>query len=404
MEEGEIPSYIIYTLSEDFGRKWLNKLKIISSKDPINFVFSQYSFSHVYSMCCKKLAVEKPTTAQYLELMSSPEPEQIAQLTLWILLFDMIPQSFLKNDTMLLQEKIFDRLSIYFYDLKEKLKSISVSAEERFIEFWSSAVCATYFTLLAAEFPTSEFINNPSFAFFVENQVRVMLIGELPESSENFHESVWTLLNLKYRKLVVQNLRINSGLVTVGNDEISKEIDLKFAEDPYVMMRERNIEIHMGHRGSLYDNALHILETNKNVDIKNRDLRRVQFQVNDLAVKKCNAIIQNTENIMKEHVQVRDTHLLSICDNEAECNEKMRKNSLKPLGLTFETFGYDPMRGRLVLGGVASRVEASNDPKAKISWRATTTVHRKPKPQKSIKEIVDTIRNSHPYVLETGIA
>lgn len=395
-----------FVFSEEFSHRILSLLRKANETDPINLVLSDFSFNFVYEQCCKKLTIQKPTTAQYLDLMYTDNLIQIAQLVMWISLYDTINENILQNDIRLIHQRLYDRLSLAFYSLSKQLQEVSSMANQRLIDYWSSAICATILQLTVSEFKGSETDNNYEFVETIERGVRKMLLGFPPANILVFHESVLALISLKAQKLVPKTFTpsANLSLFDTGNTTTTELIGAMTIENHYETVHRRSQEVvfKSNSGNALIQNAMRLTGMKEPVEAKGLTFRKGTTEVSNMVMKKCSAIMDASLARVSEHADDRDLHLLEICDSERACNKKLRDAKLKSLGVTFENFGYNPMYGRLVLGGLPPPADLQGS--AKMSWRAQTKVVRKPKPEKTINEIISTIKEAHPVILRTGIA
>lgn len=393
-----------YTFSEEFSHRLLSVLRKAAEFDPINLVLSDFSFSFVYEQCCKKLTIAKPPTAQYLDLFYTDELSGIAQLVMWISLYDTVNEYILQNDIRLIHQSLYDKLSIAFYSLQQKIAHVSSVTNQRLIDYWSSAVCATILQLTTSEFSNTELTNNFEYVEQIEKNVRKLLLGFPPANILAFHEVVLSLVSLKAQKLIPKTFTptVNISLFDTGNQSTTELIGAMSIESHYesVSRKSKDVVFKSNQGNALIQNALRLTGMREPVEAKGLSFRKGTTEVSNMVMKKCNAIMDASHTLLSEHADDRDLHLLNICDAEKLCNKKLRDAKLKALGVTFENFGYNPMYGRLVLGGMPAELSGE----AKTSWRAATKVVRKPKPERTINEIIATIREAHPVILKTGIA
>ena len=395
-----------FTFSEAFAHRILTLLRSAVNGDKVNLVLSDFSFQFVYSSCCKKLTQIKPNTAQYWNLMDSPDLLEIAELVMWIILYDTIPENILQNDIKIQQQQLYDKLSLLFHALRKRLAAVSSNTNQCLIEDWTAALAATILQLTATEYIGTELENNYEYVEQVESEVRELLTGFPPSNLMAFHTTVILLLSMKAQKYIPKKLSPTANLALFDNGHKEQTalagamtIEGHFEE---VSRHAKDVVFTTNSRTGLMQNAMRLAGMKEPTETKGRAFRKGTTEVSDIVVKKSNAIMAASDDMVKNHAIERDTHLLKICKEEKICNAKLKAANLSTLGITFETFGYDPMYGRLILGGMPKPKKING--KMRVTWRSYTKATLPPEPSLSNDEIMDYIKNAHPYVLETGIA
>ena len=395
-----------FTFSESFAHRILTLLRSAVNGDKVNLVLSDFSFQFVYSQCCKKLTQVKPTTAQYLNLMETDDLIEIAELVMWIILYDTIPENILQNDIRIQQQQLYDKLSLLFHSLRKRLAAVSSNTNQCLIDDWTAALAATILQLTATEYIGTELENNYEYVEQVESEVRELLTGFPPSNLMAFHTTVILLLSMKAQKYIPKKLTptANYALFDNGHKEQTALAGAMTIEGHFeeISRHAKDVVFTTNSRTGLMQNAMRLTGMKEPTETKGMAFRKGTTEVSDIVVKKCNAIMAASDEMVKKHADIRDTHLLKICKEEKNCNEKLRAANLKSLGITFETFGYDPMYGRLILGGMPKPTKING--KTRMTWRSYTKVTLPPEPEKSPQEIMEYIAQAHPYILETGIA
>ena len=393
-------SNLKWVVSNDIGNKILFILRNSILKDFINLELSNFSYQYVYSQCVKKLLNLRPNILQYQELMLSKELEQISQHVMWIILYDFLPRQILQNDINKLFKTIFDNLSIQYAYLRKKLSTISSLINEKFIDNWTYAICATILQMTISEFSESELVNSPDFVISTENSVKILLDGFPSSNIHYFHQSVWPLLSPRAHRLIpknlipiIKNILIDHG--SIENNELSLAIQL---EPHYESIKKHSNDILFTEntRTNLIKNALKLSGTKGPFDLKGRIYKKGSSEKSNIIIKKTQAIIKQTNTILENHINERNNLLFEICDRELECNNILKTSNLKPLNFSFENFGFDPINGKLA-------ILDNNTSKNRTSWKNNIKNNKKPLDIFNFEEMKNILKESHIEILKNGI-
>ena len=375
-------------------------LRCAYENSKVNWTLQEFSFQFAYSQTIKKLNHSRPRTNNYNTLLLDKNQEEMAKMICWIVLYDICYYKCIKNDIKKYQKQIYDSLSMKFYHFRSKTSKLENLTCEYVITYY--AVCAESITyqVILANFPEiNDFVNNEEFVRFVDSLIRGLIIGFASKSTELF-SIVWETLTLKTQKLVPKSIdnatKINELL---GEDTTSADIEFSFKEGKRYkesIKSGENIIFHENTRTGLMDNALKLRGAYEPVEEKVRAFKLGSTDSSKVAASKTKAIIRETEKMVEKHITKRDSILMDVCDIEEKIRIEIAKTRIMPLGFSFETFGYNPICGRLNI----SVPKTARPMMRNGTWKDFTLVKRKARKEPTAETFISRIEESHKEMLE----
>ena len=355
----------------------------------------EYSFNFIYAQTLRKLTVERPRTTNYLDILSDKNQEEMTKQICWIVLFDICYYKCRQNDIIQLRSNIYDMLSLRFHDFRTKTYKFEITTNENLIYYFSAVVEAVVFQVAHAMYPECRsFIKNDKYVTSVDSFVRGLLIGFV-SSASSFHTLVWSILSYKLQKLIpkVINRRLKAEDFNVG-DSLGADVAVGFAEEQRFENAKKeghNILFYDNTRTSLIENALKLKGMKTHMKEKTRFYRHGIADRSRVDLTKVKALKRERSKLIDTHIDQRDSVLLNICDKEEECKNTIRKYKLTPLGFSFETFGYDTLRGQLELTVPQSaRVNLKQG-----VWKDFTRIKKIPKINPPAEQYIEQIKKNH---------
>ena len=386
-----------WCLSADESQRVVQILRSSYDNKTENVIINlpDYSFNFIYSQTLRKLTVERPRTSNYMEILSDKNQEEMTKQICWIVLYDMCYYKCVPNDIMLMHKNVYDSLSLRFHDFRSKTYKFEITTNENLIYFFSAAVEAVVFQVAYALFPECHSFNkNDNYVSFVDATVRGLLIGFV-SSASSFQSLVWTILSLKLQKTIqkVINRRLRAEDFNVG-DSIGAEVAVGFAEEhrfENAKKEGKSILFYDNTKTSLIENALKLKGMRTPTKEKTRFYRHGIADRSRISLTKVRALKRERSKLIDTHIDKRDTVLFDICSKEAECVNKIRKYKLRPLSFSFETFGYDTLKGQLDLTVPQSaRVNLKQG-----VWKDFTRIKEVPKENPPAEKFIEQIQKNH---------
>ena len=196
------------------------------------------------------------------------------------------------------------------------------------IDDWTIALAGTILQLTATEYQGSEIDNNYEFVIHVENEVRSLLIGFPPANLMAFHSIVIHIISLKAQKLIPKKLAptADSSLFDTGRKTHAELAGAMTIEGHFeeVARRSKDIVFTTNARTGLMQNAMRLTGMREPTEAKGRSFQKGTTEVSDIVMKKCNAIIDASNEMVQKHADERDLQLFKICDDERDCKKRCK--------------------------------------------------------------------------------
>ncbi|KAK8893733.1 hypothetical protein M9Y10_022162 [Tritrichomonas musculus] len=292
----------------------------------------------IYLPIVNKFLNINPPLAPFTELLKSKELITMLQFVTWVVIFDIIDKSYKTEALEDTRRMIYDRLSIDFSQLQLKLTNSTLSLSGRFIDLWSSVVCATIFTLILTPYEDSQLYRNSSFALRIENDVRMLLIGFASPNVRDFHKSILGLMPSEL-KIAVPTI------VTVGGEDYNPTDftnALKYEPQIVEAWNQRNNALFQGSSTTgLMKNAMKLkgaqitLPTGK----IGRSVKRGNVEKSGMPIAKAKIVLLNADKITSTYKEDSNNIVNDICATEETYTAVPSTPPLTQLGVSFEGFG-----------------------------------------------------------------
>ncbi|OHT12666.1 hypothetical protein TRFO_17499 [Tritrichomonas foetus] len=305
----------------------------------INIKFGDTLLKELYPPIVDKFLNINPPLSPFQKLIISDEITSMLQFVTWIVLFDIIDDCYYPEGIDDVRRTIYDKLSIDFSLLQKKLNSSTLSLSDRFIELWSSVVCASIFTLVLTIYQDSELYRNTPFALRIENDVRFLLVGFASPNVKDYHRSIVSIMPNDLKIAV-------ASIVTVGGEDYSTELTTALTYEPQIVNAwnsRKDMLLMATTTTGLMENAMklkgaRIVAPNK----KGRTVKKGNVEKSGLPIAKARVVLKNTETMFKTYDTDRSKVIYDICATEETYKEVPTVPPITQLGITFENFTKAP--------------------------------------------------------------
>lgn len=322
-----------------FDKSNLNlRVRIVFTKNDESSKNEKFKLPEIYLPIVDKFLNINPPLTPFTDLLKSAELITMLQFITWVILFDIIDNSFY---TEILEDKrrmIYDRLSIDFSQLQMKLSNSTLSLSGRFIDLWCSVVCALLFSLILNLYEDSQLYRNSSFCLRIENDVRMLLIGFASPNVKDFHKSILSLMSNEL-KLAVPTI------VTVGGEDYNPSDftnTLKYEPQIVEAWNQRdNPMFQASSTTGLVQNAMKL----KGAQVATpagkigRPIKRGNVEKSGMPIAKAKIVLLNTEKIVNSYQKDRSSMVNDLCATEESYTEIPNVPPITKLGISFENFG-----------------------------------------------------------------
>ena len=380
----------------------------VSGISEVNLVISTADFNAIYATTIGHFIKLHPIMLPFDSTLVSRDIVQIAQKVSWLLIYDVIRSRLVTPQLSLLKQRIYDDLAKTFSELRRKLASMNSSIADRFVELWSTAICASLFTMLMSLYEETELYRNYHFVVRIENEIRNLLVGFSSPYVQDYHHSIMVLIPKDLRLAFPNRLM-------VGGDDDSGDLASAIKYEPEIARawkRRKDTLFMASTQTALMQHAMKMTGAHLPVETKSRAVRRGNTEKSKLKVSKVDEIAKQTQAVFDTYDVQRREVLDDIFDRELWYEKNGVDPENVPLGVTFDTFGQKE-EDRPLYRVRPPGVEAPKQKRVvRYSARAIAAANRinsegrsprrvlKPLMTKTGKVTVKTYRHEKPFIAE----
>lgn len=380
----------------------------VSQSSEVNLVIARADFKQIYESIITRFIKFHPIMLPFDSTLVSRDLVQIAQKVSWLLIFDITKKRLITPQMNLMKSRIYDSLARTFSELRRKLASMTASIADRFVELWSSAICASLFTMLMSQYEETELYRNYPFVVRIENDIRNLLVGFSSPYVQDYHHSIMVLIPKDLRLAFPKRLM-------VGGDDESDDLASAIKYEPEIARawkRRKDTLFMASTQTALMQHAMKMTGARCPVEAKSQVVRRGNTEKSKLKVSKVDEIARQTKELFDGYDSRRQFVLDDIYDRELSYEKNGVDPENVPLGVTFDTFGKKE-EDRPLYRVRPPGVEAPKERRVvRYSARAIAAAHRinsegrsprrvlKPLMTKTGRVQIRTYRHEKPFVAE----
>ena len=347
-------------------------------------------YGSIYLSTIEKFLEKHPIMVPFDSALTSPDLIQMAQKVAWLLLFGVVKKRLITHELASAKGAIYDGLARTFSDLRRKLASMVSSISDRFVELWSSAICAALFTMLMRLYEETELYRNCPFVVRIENDIRDLLVGFSSPYVQEFHQSIIMLIPKSLRMAFPVR-------VGIGGDEDETDITNVLKHEPEIArawQQRKNTLFKTSTQTALMQHAMKLTGARNPVEVKTHVVQRGNTEKSHLKVSKAEEVMKQTKAVMKDYGITRRQFLDDLYDEEVHYERTSAVPRIVPLGVSFEHFGKN-RRPKVSKAQTARKVVVPMPSKKRIR------PYRR-KREFDEAQMIQDISDAHEYILERG--
>ena len=292
-------------------------------------------YGSTYLSTIEKFLKRHPIMVPFDSTLTSSDLIQMAQKVVWLLLFGVLRKRLITPELSSARSEIYDGLARTFSELRRKLATMVSRISDRFVELWSSAICAAMFTMMMRLYEDTDLYRNCPFVVRLENDIRDLLVGFSSPYVQDYHQSIMML--------IPKDLRMAFPVrVTVGGDDEETDITNVLKHEPEIQrawQQRKNTLFKTSTQTALMQHAMKLTGARNPVEVKTHVVQRGNAEKSHLKVSKAEEVVKQTKVVMKDYGVSRQRFLDELYDEEVHYERTSAVPRIVPLGVSFENFG-----------------------------------------------------------------